>query len=74
MFPSPMQYGQRYSMLVTYSLMAANVAVYVVLQIGGDAALLGAGADRLARSSPGPTGRYSRRCSCTSTSSTSAST
>ena len=36
MIPSPMQYGQRYSMLVTYSLMAANVAVYVALQIGGD--------------------------------------
>jgi len=36
MFPSPMQYGQRYSLLVTYSLMAANVAVYVVLQIGGE--------------------------------------
>jgi rhomboid protease GluP len=30
-----MQYGQKYSLLVTYSLMAANVAVYVVLQIGG---------------------------------------
>lgn len=30
-----MQYGQRYSMLVTYSLMAANVAAYVVLQAGG---------------------------------------
>jgi rhomboid protease GluP len=30
-----MQYGQKYSMLVTYSLMAANVAVYVALQIGG---------------------------------------
>ena len=36
MFPSPMQYGQRYSMLVTYSLMAANVVVYVALQVGGD--------------------------------------
>jgi rhomboid protease GluP len=36
MFPSPMQYGQRYSMAVTYSLMAANVVVYVALQIGGD--------------------------------------
>jgi len=35
MFPSPMQYGQKYSMLVTYSLMAANVVVYVVLQVGG---------------------------------------
>lgn len=35
MFPSPMQYGQKYSMLVTYSLMAANVAVYVVLVVGG---------------------------------------
>jgi len=35
MFPSPMQYGQRYSMLVTYSLMGANVAVYVALQVGG---------------------------------------
>jgi rhomboid protease GluP len=31
-----MQYGQRYSMLVTYSLIAANVAIYFVLQIGGD--------------------------------------
>jgi len=31
-----MQYGQRYSMLVTYSLMAANVAVYVVMQVGGE--------------------------------------
>jgi rhomboid protease GluP len=31
-----MQYGQRYSMLVTYSLMAANVVVYVLLQIGGE--------------------------------------
>jgi membrane associated rhomboid family serine protease len=35
MIPSPMQNGQRYSMLVTYSLMAANVAAYVVLQVGG---------------------------------------
>lgn len=34
MFPSPMQYG-KYSLLVTYSLMAANVVVYVALQIGG---------------------------------------
>src|SRR5579864_3136725 len=31
-----MQYGQRAPMLVTYSLMAANVAAYVLLQIGGD--------------------------------------
>jgi len=31
-----MQYGQRYSMRVTYSLMAANVAVFVLLQAGGD--------------------------------------
>jgi len=31
-----MQYGQRHSMLVTYSLMAANVAVYVVMQVGGE--------------------------------------
>jgi len=38
MFPSPMQYGQRYSMLVTYSLMAANVAVYVALVVVGDPA------------------------------------
>ncbi len=30
-----MQYGQRYSMLVTYSLMAANVVIYVALLIGG---------------------------------------
>jgi rhomboid protease GluP len=36
MFPSPMQYGQKYSMAVTYSLIAANVAVYVVLQVGGE--------------------------------------
>jgi rhomboid protease GluP len=36
MFPSPMQYGQKYPMSVTYSLMAANVAVYVVLVVGGD--------------------------------------
>jgi membrane associated rhomboid family serine protease len=36
MFPSPMQYGQRYSMRVTYSLMAANVVVYVVMQVGGN--------------------------------------
>jgi rhomboid protease GluP len=36
MFPSPMQYGQKYSMAVTYSLIAANIAVYVVLQVGGD--------------------------------------
>jgi len=36
MFPTPMQYGEKYSMLVTYSLMAANVAVYVVLVVGGD--------------------------------------
>jgi len=35
MLPSPMQYGQKYSMRVTYSLMAANVAVYVALQLGG---------------------------------------
>ncbi|MDG6915363.1 MAG: rhomboid family intramembrane serine protease [Nitrososphaerota archaeon] len=35
MFPTPMQYGQRYSMLVTYSLIAANVAVYLVLVAGG---------------------------------------
>jgi len=35
MFPSPMQYGQRYSMLVTYSLMGANVAVYGALLVGG---------------------------------------
>jgi rhomboid protease GluP len=35
MFPSPMQYGQRSPTLVTYSLMAANVVVYVVLQVGG---------------------------------------
>jgi len=38
MFPSPMQYGQKYSMLVTYSLIAANIAVYVVLQVGGEPA------------------------------------
>jgi membrane associated rhomboid family serine protease len=38
MIPSPMQYGQKYSLLVTYSLMAANVAVYVALQVGGDPA------------------------------------
>jgi rhomboid protease GluP len=31
-----MQYGQRYSMLVTYCLMAANVVVYVLLQIWGE--------------------------------------
>jgi rhomboid protease GluP len=30
-----MQYGQRHSMLVTYALMAANVVVYVALQLGG---------------------------------------
>lgn len=35
MFPTPMQYGQRSSMLVTYSLIAANVAVYLVLVVGG---------------------------------------
>lgn len=35
MFPSPTQYGQRSPMLVTYSLMAANVVVYVALQVGG---------------------------------------
>jgi rhomboid protease GluP len=38
MFPTPMQYGQRYPMLVTYSLMAANAAVYVALVVGGDPA------------------------------------
>jgi rhomboid protease GluP len=31
-----MQYGQRYSMPVTYCLMGANVAIYVALQFGGD--------------------------------------
>ena len=36
MFPSPMQYGQKYSLAVTYSLMAANIAVYIVLQVGGE--------------------------------------
>ena len=35
MFPSPMQYGQRSPMAVTYSLMAINVAVYVALLAGG---------------------------------------
>jgi rhomboid protease GluP len=48
MFPAPMQYGQRYSMLVTYSLIAANVAVYAVLLVGGDpayAALAQTGSD-----------------------------
>lgn len=36
MFPSPMQYGQRHPSLVTYTLIAANVAVYVALQLGGE--------------------------------------
>jgi rhomboid protease GluP len=31
-----MQYGQRYSMLVTYCLMVANIAVYVLLQVWGE--------------------------------------
>ncbi|HUH99816.1 MAG TPA: rhomboid family intramembrane serine protease [Nitrososphaerales archaeon] len=35
MFPSPAQYGEKYPMRVTYSLMAANVVVYVALQVGG---------------------------------------
>ena len=30
-----MQYGQKYSMLVTYSLMAANVATYVAILVAG---------------------------------------
>ena len=38
MFPSPMQYGQRYPMAVTYSLMAANVVVYAVLVVVGNPA------------------------------------
>ena len=38
MLPSPMQYGQRNSLAVTYSLIAANVAVFVVLVAVGDPA------------------------------------
>jgi membrane associated rhomboid family serine protease len=40
MFPTPTQYGQRYSTPITYSLMGANVALYVALQILGDPAYL----------------------------------
>ncbi|HKT21742.1 MAG TPA: rhomboid family intramembrane serine protease [Nitrososphaerales archaeon] len=36
MFPSPMQYGQRSPTLITYSLIVANVVVYVALQLLGD--------------------------------------
>jgi rhomboid protease GluP len=36
MIPTPLRYGQGYSLLVTYSLMAANVVVYLLLLFGGD--------------------------------------
>ncbi len=35
--PQPQQYGQKYPLWVTYSLIAANVAVFVLLQLGGEA-------------------------------------
>jgi rhomboid protease GluP len=36
LIPSPLRYGQGGSLLVTYSLIAANVVVYLLLLLGGD--------------------------------------
>ncbi len=43
LIPSPLRYGQGHSPLITYSLIVANVAVYILLLLGGDPllALLG---------------------------------
>jgi rhomboid protease GluP len=38
MIPSPLQYGQKYSMVVTYSLIVANVIIFVILQVDGQPA------------------------------------
>ncbi len=48
MIPSPIRYGQGYSLLCTYSLIVANVVVYAALLAGGDpvlAALAQTGSD-----------------------------
>jgi membrane associated rhomboid family serine protease len=39
MIPSPIRFGQGYSLLCTYTLIAANVVVYGILLVGGDPVL-----------------------------------